>query len=189
MSERARAFVAIAPGEVARARLVETLGQLEGVGGDVRWVGAGKHHVTLRFLGEVPRDALGDLGDALSEVPSGALRLGLGAVGQFPPRGQPRVLWVGLAGGLERLSRLAADVESACRRWGAPRERRAFRPHVTLARVRGVRGVQDALDAVARVDLRTAPEPIASMALYESELGPEGATYRVVRELPLGAQP
>jgi 2'-5' RNA ligase len=68
------------------------------------------------------------------------LKLGLKGCGAFPPRKSPSVVWLGLAGELEKLSDLASDLEKAMQAHGFEPENRPFRPHLTLGRVRRKRG-------------------------------------------------
>jgi 2'-5' RNA ligase len=66
--------------------------------GDVRWMGADQQHLTLRFLGEVDDGWGRDAAEALALVPGVPFELRLKGIGHFPLRGEPRVLWVGVAG-------------------------------------------------------------------------------------------
>ncbi|MDQ3741816.1 MAG: RNA 2',3'-cyclic phosphodiesterase [Actinomycetota bacterium] len=134
-------------------------------------------HVTLAFLGEQPDpDAVAD---ALRAVAPRAVPLGVGEPAWLPPR-RPRVLAVDLDDPDGACARLAAEVVEALRPFFTP-ERRAFRPHVTVARVR--KG--------ARVDLELPPVPGAptfaasALTLYRSLLGPQGARYDALARTPL----
>jgi 2'-5' RNA ligase len=81
------------------------------------------------------------------------------------------------------LAALAAAVEAAAVRAGFPAEARAFRPHLTLGRVR-----DRAHPAVAAAGpLEPAPFRVAEVVLYRSELLPEGALHTPVERVPLGA--
>lgn len=100
-------------------------------------------HLTLVFLGPVPRARLDELRRSVPEhLPRGiSLDLALGAAGAFPNRHQPRVLWLALGerrrGALEDLARLREAVARTCRRLGFELDPRPFAPHLTVARLRG----------------------------------------------------
>jgi len=107
---------------------------------DVRWVRIDGLHVTLRFLG--PTDP-GRLAEARAAVQAaadgvGSFGLGLRGAGAFPNASRPRVLWLGLADGLESLDTLTARLARALADRGWPHDDRPTRPHLTLARSDGV---------------------------------------------------
>ena len=142
-------------------------------------------HLTLKFLGDVPRGALPRLlaratARLRSEQPFAVSLAGLGA---FPNARAARVLWIGVGEGGARLAKLARKLEAAARGVGAPRERRPFHAHLTIGRLREPR----------RVPLERLPVPSGSgfsveeVVLYESRLSSSGATYSPLARLPLGA--
>ena len=104
----------------------------------VRWTAPENMHITLKFLGDVHQDDLPLLREELDEVAgdSARLMLELGSNGCFPGERTPRVLWTGMDGDLRRMSSLASRLDGAMVRCGFPAERREFRPHVTVGRVR-----------------------------------------------------
>jgi len=109
-------------------------------------------------------------------------------LGAFPDVRRPRVIWAGLEP-VPALELLQHDVEESLAAIGFEPEGRLFHPHVTLGRVRaGAR--RDALAALERL---VASQVVAgefgvdALALMESRLSPAGASYHVLRELPLGA--
>jgi 2'-5' RNA ligase len=101
----------------------------------VRWVRPENLHVTLKFMGEVADTKLDGIRTALSTVhfdaPFGLLLRGLGF---FPDEKRPSVLWTGLDASTN-LPALAADIDRALAPQGIEREKRAFVPHLTLARL------------------------------------------------------
>ena len=103
--------------------------------GDVRWLSPEQQHLTLRFIGDVANGALHDVAEALATVPAQPFQLTLKGLGHFPPRGEPRVLWVGLEKNAE-LASLKRRVDRALREAEVPPETRKFAPHVTIARIR-----------------------------------------------------
>lgn len=93
-------------------------------------------HLTLRFLGEVPEPTAAVLDAALAErIVEPRARLSLGRTGTFGPPQRTQVVYLGIAGNLDGLASLAGRVEGAVAEAGLPPERRAFAPHLTLARV------------------------------------------------------
>ena len=143
-----------------------------------RWSAPESLHLTLRFLGEVAPDldrrARAVWAETVAVV--SPIEVRLGALGRFPARGMPRVLWVGVeeTGARGILSDLAARLETAARELGWSAERRPFRSHLTLARARrGARPDEPPIDVLV-------PESrgwIRGVALVRSRLGPSGARY------------
>ena len=140
-------------------------------------------HLTLKFLGDVPESRVDEIGHAVSESVAGHQRfeVSTGGFGAFPNTRRPQVLWVGLAGRLEPLMGLQADVDAALSRLGFQTETRPFHPHLTLARLdrRMPAGARRAsLDALESTGLSVGmPIPVRSVSLVQSILGRGGARY------------
>ena len=136
--ERWRVFLAVeVPGDV-RVALAGPLNALEALGEAIRTNPVERMHLTLHFLGHLPRPDVEHLQPALAPVVSRHARFSLAAqgVGAFPGIARPRVLWAGLAGAdLPRLTALQAELGGALRSAGLTVEDR-FHAHLTLARVR-----------------------------------------------------
>jgi 2'-5' RNA ligase len=152
-----------------------------------RWVSAEGIHLTLRFLGEVETtlDATCREGWRAAAAASRRSTLRLCGLGCFPPRGRPRVLWVGLReiGSRGHLARLAQSIESRAREAGFETVRRPFQPHLTLARA-----ARHGLAAVPR-EGRLPPDTtieVDRLTLFASELLPTGARYTVLDRWPVG---
>jgi 2'-5' RNA ligase len=133
-----RAFVAVfPPPEIQGAlhRAVRTLSP----GDAFRLTAAEKIHVTLKFLGEVPEEALDRAKESLGPVCEGhePFEVTTSGFGIFPSEGKARILWAGLGEGSGRLRDLNRDVESALEAAGFEREPRSYVPHMTLGRARG----------------------------------------------------
>jgi RNA 2',3'-cyclic 3'-phosphodiesterase len=188
-----RAFIAAeVPGE-AQQGMARIQSGLAGRGARLRWVREEGIHVTLRFLGETDDGAIERLRTPLCAAASatpGPLRLHTGPLGSFPVHGPPRIVWISLAGDVERLAEIAARVESAAVSCGWEPERKAFRPHVTLARVDTHRasGLRRLLEDE---NARTAESGaigflVTRIVLFESLLGPGGSRYTPLAGFPLG---
>ena len=156
----------------------------------VRWVRPEGIHLTLKFLGAVPQENVAAIRDALAPTVQGIppLALSLAEVGTFGDRRGPRVLWVGMQGDLEPLGRLQRRVDKALEPLGFPPERRAFSPHLTLARVpdRMGRDERQPLRELAKATpVPSAPAvTIRELSLMRSILGPGGAVYERLAAFP-----
>ena len=169
-----RLFIALdLPEEV-----VEALDRLcEGLPG-VRWSGPEQFHLTLRFIGEVEQGVFYEIGEALAAVGHPPFELALKGLGQFPPRGAPHTLWVGVEDPSASLPGLRRRIERALEEAGLAPERRKFTPHVTLGRFKAPPPEARLASYLFRRNLfRTEPFPVSSFGLYSSQLRPEGARY------------
>ena len=183
--ESLRAFVGVAPGSALRAALAQVREALASAdfGDGLRWVPAENLHLTLRFLGEVPRASLPALISALRDGlgEQACFELPLEGIALFPSARRPRALVAALPGA-RRLEELAAAVEAAVREGGLPPERRRFRPHITLARVR--RGQR--AGELPGIPFEAPHLAVNRVTLYRSVLASSGARYSSLEDIALG---
>ena len=174
-----RLFVAIRPPEEIRDRLIDAMGDSPELG----WVQDDNLHLTLRFIGEVERPLAADIAFALSRIRSARFELRVAGVGIFERR-NGGALWAAISP-REPVATLAAKVERACVAAGLEPERRAFHPHITLARFKR----DSARSAKAFLErnraLASPPFAVTSFILYVSRLSRHGAHYEEVAEYPL----
>jgi len=137
--ERWRVFLAIEIPETVREALTGPLESLQPLREAIRINPVDRMHLTLHFLGHLPRPVVEQLGPALAAVVKRHRRFAVTAqgVGAFPTIARPRVLWAGITGAdLPRLNALQADLGDALRTVGVTLEGERFHPHLTLGRVR-----------------------------------------------------
>jgi 2'-5' RNA ligase len=139
-------------------------------------------HVTLAFLGRIPDERLADVVAACAEAASArtSFSVTLDRAGRFPESGTPRVLWLGMGEGATESADLAADVRNALTVRGILFDEKAFRAHVTVARVKdeldrpSARAIVAATEALRLPSLRFMAEAIIT---FESVLSPKGPRY------------
>lgn len=182
-----RLFVAVDLPGGTRDRIEQLLSDLRRDVRDVRWARCEGIHLTLKFLGEAEETRLPAIEGALVRAAAGArggFQVGVKGTGTFGDRGRPRVVWLGLDDPTGGLARVAAAVEDACGDLGFERERRAFHPHLTLARLKGPsKSLAPALASRASVDLGEIV--VTSYFLFRSLLRPSGAEYLRLAEFRL----
>ncbi|MCC6585619.1 MAG: RNA 2',3'-cyclic phosphodiesterase [Bryobacterales bacterium] len=146
----------------------------------VRWSRAANLHITTKFIGEWPEQRLPELKDALGGAAElGSFRIWLRGLGWFPNPHTPRIFWVGVDAGPE-LTALAGTLEQITDKLGVPSEDRPFHPHLTLARLQGIRreeliALRQAVAAVDATDFDSFEA--LEFHLYESKMGPGGSIY------------
>jgi 2'-5' RNA ligase len=175
-----RLFVAIRPPAHIRDLLIDAMDDRA----DFRWQDEEQLHLTLRFVGEVDRPIANDLADALGRIRGQPFQLRINGVGRFEQR-SAGALWAGVEP-KEPLAALAAKVERSCQQIGLEPERRAFHPHITLARWKGrrTREVHDFLERTR--GLASEPFDVTEFILFESRLSRHGAHYEETASYPLG---
>ncbi len=188
-----RLFVAVDPPEPVRRRLAALEAELRRLAarhaGEVRWVDPESVHLTLQFLGAVPEERVEPVAAALAAAAAAGrpLALEVRGAGGFPSARRPRVLWAGVAGEVEALASLAADVGRRLAPLGFPPEERPFSPHLTLGRARDGRGAPGLGGALAQAASEDGtPWRADALVLFESHLSPKGARYEALRRFPLG---
>lgn len=183
-----RAFIALALPEEVREALGRLQQDLAASRADVKWVEPHHLHVTMKFLGEITeeqRHAVEAMLRRLAEREAPFL-LGVQALGAFPSADAPRVLWVGLADGRERVQRMAEAIEREGAALSFVREDRPFAAHVTIGRVRSTSHRQQLARALLETTWQPpAPWRVTSLTLYQSVLGSGGPRYTVLADVPL----
>lgn len=183
-----RGFVAVDVGPLSS--VLQAVSALERYRHDLKVVAPENIHLTLKFLGNVEDAQAEPILEAIEEACEGVdpFTMTLKGMGTFPPRGPPRVVWIGLEGA-DPLVQIAQALEDSLEDVGFARERRAFSPHVTLARARSPGGArnQELIELVKdNRDARFGTQDVQEIRLMRSELRPTGPIYSVVGAVPLG---
>lgn len=175
-----RLFVAVDLDEKAREAISCICTGIPGV----KWVDAGQFHLTLRFVGDTDTSLFGRIRDELAGVTAAPFSLALRGVGRFPPKREPRVLWVGIEP-CEGLSFLQRLIEEALQRSGLEPEQRGFSPHITLARLKDMPASKIAPFLERNSLFSTSPVSVTEFHLYSSTLSPQGAIHHRLVSYPL----
>jgi 2'-5' RNA ligase len=162
--------------------LIKSLSELTDA--SVNWSKPGTWHLTLKFLGETDEAHIPSIKATLAAVYFTAFTLRAGGAGAFPETRRPKVLWLGLTEGGEQAATLAESIENALAALDIPREKKPFRPHLTLGRVRkpAPGDWSPVLDAAAAHPWP--PFTATRFTLWQSTLTPEGAIHTALAEFP-----
>ncbi len=191
-----RLFFAVRPPEAVRVPLWRALAPLREAAPGVRWAAPELYHVTLRFLGDVAASRVPRLAAAAEALkPESAFPARLTHTGTFPPRGIPRVYWVGVRA--EPLIRLRRRLDAAIAGAGVPKDDGRFAPHLTIGRVRRGRRTGPAERLAGRAPRRSRwfhhgpPNGVPgefivrAVHLVRSELFPTGPRYTNIHKVML----
>ncbi len=183
-----RLFVALNLPKKDRERIHRATRKLRDEELPVRWVGIDGFHVTLKFLGEVRKERVVELEQAIHRVAATtkSFKTKFGGFGAFPSVRQPRVIWLGVKANPE-LRCLKQDLEYSFGDLGYEPETRAFHPHVTLGRAEereGAGAFRTLDDMLSELDCK-GDIKVTTVDLMRSQLGPEGSKYTLVSSTKL----
>ena len=156
--------------------------------GNIRWTRRENLHVTLHFLGDVEDDVIPDVCGATAEVARqvAPFHFDLGGVAARPSRGPLRMIWANVTDPTGELAVLHELLGEALAGIGMRTEMRQFRPHITLARIRGGRDsavIRRAAESFAEEDFGR--QLVGEVVVYSSQLTPEGPIYTSLCRAPL----
>jgi 2'-5' RNA ligase len=151
----------------------------------IAWSPVANLHITTKFIGEWPEEKLGALTTALAGLePRPVIPVQIRKLGFFPNPHSPRNFWCGIEA--PGLAELAADTDRATAALGIPAEKRAYSPHLTLARIKDRLDLQPLREAIAALpSLDFAAFQAGSFFLYRSQLRPTGSVYTKLAEFSL----
>ncbi|ADV64893.1 2'-5' RNA ligase [Desulfurococcus mucosus DSM 2162] len=178
-SELVRSFIAIeVKNRDVLRRLIEARDRVAGVGVDLKPVEDENIHLTLRFIGEVPRSTVEEVCGIVTGISFKPFEMHVKGIGGFPSLERPRVIWAGIEEGAGELLELYRVVEAGLRRLGVKPEREEFTPHITLARVKGYRGLEKLVKVLLEMrDMDFGYTPVDEVIVKKSVLTPRGPIY------------
>ena len=176
-----RSFLAFELSPEIKQIIFNVSGEMKRSSLDVRWVKPGNIHLTIVFLGNIPEERMEVVNIAAEKVCRryGPFNVSLTAAGIFFNRHNPRTLWIGLKGDLERMSYFKNALQKHLRSLGIKEEKRKFKPHLTLGRFRRGAGFTPRLDELLSMyqDLISPVCSLSELALFKSDLKSGGAVY------------
>lgn len=184
-----RSFLAFELPRDVRTTLEQVVREIRRHDLPLRWMKPENIHLTMVFLGNVSPELLGPIQEGVKGVCGefGPFSAAVKGVGTFPNRKNPRVLWLGLVGEMERLSRFRDVLQHSLAPFGIKQEKRPFRPHLTLGRFRQGKGrgldLDPVLSAYGAVEGPVSVLP--ELVLFRSDLRPGGAVYTRLGVWPL----
>lgn len=168
--------------------ITDLIREFGAMGKFIRPVSTQNLHLTSRFIGNVDSNLVSKVARATQEVADATsnFRLTLRGLGGFPNSNRPTVVWAGVDP-REPCIKLAESLNKSLEPLGFEREKRSYKPHLTLARIKGQcpREITNGIRAFR--DVEFAVLPVDEIVLYESTLTPEGPVYTRVNSSNLSA--
>jgi RNA 2',3'-cyclic 3'-phosphodiesterase len=186
-----RLFLAINLPEETKREIAAATTALRESAPELTWVRDSQLHLTIKFLGDQPAERLNEIQAAIAQVAERhrELTMELAGFGAFPNFRRARVVWMGVAQE-PRLELLHHDVEVACDQLGVEMEGRPFRPHLTLARVKGNQP-EERMRMLARAAKGTEYSTdvvVRSIDLMQSDLTANGAQHTMLASASLRSE-
>jgi RNA 2',3'-cyclic 3'-phosphodiesterase len=146
------------------------------------WTREDNMHLTIKFIGEVPADAIEKLSSAASNTVNGisSFDIVVGGAGSFPKKGPPKVIWIGIDDPSGNLHELHKRLDEECAIRGFQKERRAFQPHLTIARLRKPHSARTLASAHEEMGFEPVNVNVSELLLIRSELSSKGSKYTVL---------
>lgn len=183
-----RVFIAIELPADIRTGLAELQKELRPLTSTARWVAPESIHITLKFIGEVAGPRIEPIDRALFGLTRKPFTVSVRNVGFFPGTQTPRVFWAGMEA--PTMPGLAEELDARLEQIGFEKEKRAFRPHITLARARDSRMDPSLVRAATKYEKHEFGSfTVDRFFLFQSTLRPEGAIYNKLKEYLLEARP
>lgn len=183
MSEQWRTFCAIELSHEVRAQLAGHVKQLRAAVPEVSasWSKPENVHLTLKFFGNVPLDKIPRISDAASRVVNGfsPFQIRIGGTGVFPTPNRAQVLWIGVDLN-DQLKALHGRLEEELAVDGFPKENRAYKPHLTIARLRRPEGARQLAETHLETKFSFIEIRVNEVVVFRSQLSPKGSIYTVI---------
>lgn len=188
MAETIRTFIAIELNDQVKQVIQKFQDHLKPLGCDISWVKPENAHLTLKFLGDVKMKIIPSVTETLANL-CRDLRFfdtTLTQPGVFPDLRHPRVVWIGLDDTEGKLGQLAGSLETALENIGfsakggakGGKERRDFRAHITVGRIRTLKNVTQLCDAIKGFTVPSSiKQSVSEVAFFKSTLNPQGSIY------------
>lgn len=191
-NEQIRAFIAIELTSEVKTGLNQLQTKLKHIEHIyVKWVAPEGIHLTLKFLGNISLEKVSKITQVIERAVIGVtpFSIAIKDVGGFPNLKQPRVIWVGIGGDIKKIMGLQQRIDDGLIPLGFLKEKRAFTPHLTLARLREGASSQDRR-AFGEKIFREVPQiyyemNVEGINLMKSQLLPTGAVYSRLSEVKL----
>jgi 2'-5' RNA ligase len=179
-----RVFCAVELPDVVRTRLADHILRLRKEVPDAAasWSRVENIHLTLKFFGNVEVKRIEKIFEAAERVGKqfSTFQIDVGGTGVFPRPSRPQVLWIGVSDPSGQLSALQKKLEGECAAEGVEKENRAYRPHLTIARLRKPEDARRLADAHLQMRFETIEVELKEIVVFRSELSPKGSKYTAI---------
>lgn len=174
-----RTFIAVELDKQIIEELTQALNLFKSTQADVKWVNPPNAHITLKFLGEVQEQKIEKISQIIKESSCGfkPFVLTLQSLGAFPTLNSPRVIWIGAVSQDNILEKLAETIEINLVSLHFPKEKRGFKSHITIGRVRSNKNKAELINLLRNLEIAKKEMLVKTVTLFKSTLSPKGSIY------------
>ena len=182
-----RTFIACDIPNTIRKKIASFQSTLREYRADIKWVRPESIHITLKFLGDVEESKIQAVVQAVGQAAKSKVPFttSIEGTGTFPNDRSPRILWIGIQEGADRLADLASRMEEAFFLLGFPKEKRSYSAHLTLGRVRSLHRIQDTIRALHSTPFEAGSFRVDEIVVMKSDLQSTGAVYTPLHRIKL----
>ncbi len=183
-----RLFVAIPIREEIKQKLVNLQNELKSELAGVRWASPMTFHLTLKFIGEVELNLVKPICERVEKVAKKLepQTLIIKSLGRFGSKNRTRVLWTDVEGDIYPIAQIVKELNAELEYFGIVPEKKAYRPHITLGRVKKNIDEQLLNELIEKYANREIGYiDVDSVVVFQSELKPEGAQHHPIKTIEL----
>jgi 2'-5' RNA ligase len=183
MSESIRTFIAIEIPQDLRKKLSDYAIKLKNPDDKISWVSEDNLHLTLKFIGNIKTDKIDTIKKAIADVSLGytAFTAVVQGMGVFPGERNPRVVWIGIKDGEEKICKIFKNLEEKLSTIGISKDDRPYVPHFTLGRIKYIKDVKAFSDKILNYkEYLFGSFAVCGISLIKSTLTPKGSIYEVL---------
>ncbi len=185
-----RLFIAFSLPNEIRNELGSIIEALRSENDGIKWVRPENIHLTLRFIGDTKQELIKDISNCIDASIQNEQNfdMSLDRLGAFPNLNRPRTIWAAPSGDIDRMRRIVERLEKNLQSLGIEEERKNFKPHLTLGRVRNPASNQRLTNNIETFKHRPLPFTLDNVILYQSTLTPKGPIYKKRHIAKLGVE-
>jgi len=187
-----RTFIGIEVSGEVQSKAMRLRERLQKADATVKWVEPHNMHITMNFIGDAPSVTIPKICDAVSDATAqfDPIECEIRGAGAFPRADRPRTVWLGIDQGGDQISKLYRAIRDRLDEIGVYTDRKKFRPHITLGRVRAGGPEQDRLAELIKqnADFEASPMIIDEIIVFSSNLERSGPIYDVMGRCLLGQE-
>ncbi len=149
-----------------------------------RWETPDKIHLTLKFIGEVEDNLVDSIKTELDFIKNyHSFNFSVSKFDFFFRNGEPKILWAGLKTD-DPIDNLIEEINRRLEKFSIPAERRKFKPHLTMLRIK-IHPGEKFIQAFKNYELGKLNFTAKNISLIRSRLSTASAKYSEIKKYKL----